>query len=317
MNDRDILLKLARVIIAVAWTDGEISNEEINCLKDLLFSMRRSGFDEVMQFSGQEWARLEMYIETPVDAAERERLVVDLQNALSSPQQKQTALLALQNIVDADGFISESEREVVKEIREAIESVEVGMLGGLQRLVGGAMQRRAAAVAGAPNREAYFDDFIKNKVFYSVSEKLRDDNRELDISESDLRKLSLVGGLMAKIAQMDREVTEAEFNRMVEVITKNWNLGIEEATFVAEIAVSAVDVTYDIFRMMRELATSTSEAERRRILVVLFAVGAADGDLSYEETEQIRLISRGLDLTHKDFIDAKLEVLGERRPGST
>lgn len=317
MNDRDILLKLARVIIAVAWTDGEISNEEINCLKDLLFSMRQSGFDDVMQFSGQEWARLEMYIETPVDAAERERLVVDLQNALSSPQQKQTALLALQNIVDADGFISESEREVVKEIREAIESVEVGMLGGLQRLVGGAMQRRAAAVAGAPNREAYFDDFIKNKVFYSVSEKLRDDNRELDISESDLRKLSLVGGLMAKIAQMDREVTEAEFNRMVEVITKNWNLGIEEATFVAEIAVSAVDVTYDIFRMMRELATSTSEAERRRILVVLFAVGAADGDLSYEETEQIRLISRGLDLTHKDFIDAKLEVLGERRPGST
>lgn len=317
MNDRDILLKLARVIIAVAWADGEISNEEINCLKDLLFSMRQSGFDEVMQFSGQEWARLEMYIETPVDAAERERLVVDLQNALSSPQQKQTALLALQNIVDADGFISESEREVVKEIREAIESVEVGMLGGLQRLVGGAMQRRAAAVAGAPNREAYFDDFIKNKVFYSVSEKLRDDNRELDISESDLRKLSLVGGLMAKIAQMDREVNEAEFNRMIEVITKNWNLGIEEATFVAEIAVSAVDVTYDIFRMMRELATSTSEAERRRILVVLFAVGAADGDLSYEETEQIRLISRGLDLTHKDFIDAKLEVLGERRPGST
>lgn len=316
MNDRDVLLKLARVIIAIAWADDEITNEEINCLKDLLFSMRQSGFDEVMQFNAEEWARLDMYIETPVDAAERERLVVDLQNTLSSPQQKQIALLALQNMVDADGFISESEREVVDEIREAIESVQVGMLGGLQRLVGGAMQRRAAAVADAPNREAYFDDFIKNKVFYSVSEKLRADGRELDISESDLRKLSLVGGLMAKIAQMDREVTEAEFNRMVEVITNNWNLGIEEATFVAEIAVSAVDVTYDIFRMMRELTTSTSEGERRRILVVLFAVGAADGDLSYEEIEEIRLIARGLNLTHKDFIDAKLEVLGERRPGS-
>jgi uncharacterized tellurite resistance protein B-like protein len=316
MSDRDVLLKLARVIIAVAWADGEISNEEINALKDLLFSMRQTGFDEVMQFNAQEWARMEMYIETPVDAAERERLVVDLQNALSSPQQKQTALLALQNIVDADGFISESEREVVDEIRQAIESVQVGMLGGLQQLVGGAMQRRTAAVADAPNREAYFDDFIKNKVFYSVSEKLRADGRELNIPESDLRKLSLVGGLMAKIAQMDREVTESEFNRMVEVITQNWHLGIEEATFVAEIAVSAVDVTYDTFRMMRELATSTSEAERRRVLVVLFAVGAADGDISFEETEEIRLIARGLDLTHKDFIDAKLEVLGERRPGS-
>lgn len=316
MNDRDVILKLAKVIIAVAWADGEISNEEINALKDLLFSMRQTGFDEVMQFSGQEWARLEMYIETPVDPAERERLVVNLQNALQSPQQKQAALLALQNMVDADGVITEGERELIVEIRDAIESVEVGMLGGLQRLVGGAMQRRTAAVANAPNREAYFDDFIKNKVYYSVSERLRADGQELNISESALRKLSLVGGLMAKIAQMDREVTDTEFNRMVEVITKNWNLGIEEATFVAEVAVSAVDVTYDTFRMMRELATSTSEAERRRVLVVLFAVGAADGDLTFEETEEIRLIARGLDLTHKDFIDAKLEVLGERRPGS-
>lgn len=317
MNDRDVLLKLARVIIAVAWADGEISNEEINCLKDLLFSMRRSGFDEVMQFSSQEWARLEMYIETPVDEAERARLVADLQNALTSSEQKQVALQALQNMVEADGDISESERDIVNQIREAIESVEVGMIGGLQRLVGSAMQRRANAVAGAPNREAYFDDFIKNKVYYSVSQRLRENGQEFNISEDDLRKLSLVGGLMAKIAQVDREVSEAEINRMIEVIAGNWNLSKEEATFVAEVAVSAVDVTYDTFRMMRELATSTTEEERRRVLVVLFAIGAADGDISFDETEEIRLIARGLDLTHKDFIDAKLEVLGEVRPGST
>jgi uncharacterized tellurite resistance protein B-like protein len=68
--------------------------------------------------------------------------------------------------------------------------------------------------------------------------------------------------------------------------------------------------------MMRELVTETSEEERRRVINALFAVGAADGDLSFEETEEIRLIARGLNLTHKDFIDAKLQVLGERRPGS-
>ena len=316
MSDRDILLKLARVIIAVAWVDGEITNDEINCLKDLLFSMRRSSFDEVMQFSAQEWARLDMYIESPVDADERVRLVADLQNALQSPQQKQLALQALQNMVEADGEISESEKGVVIEISEAIESSDVGMLGGLQRLLGGAMQRRAEAVANAPNREAYFDDFIKNKVYYSVSQRLRANGRELNISEAGLRKLSLVGGLMAKIAYVDREVTDTEFDWMVEAIVENWGLRPEEATFVAEVAVAAVDVTYDSFRMMRELVTETSEEERRRVINALFAVGAADGDLSFEETEEIRLIARGLNLTHKDFIDAKLQVLGERRPGS-
>ena len=170
MNERDLILKLARVIIAVAWADGEISNEEINCLKDLLFSLRKSGFDDVMQFNAQEWARLEMYIETPVGPEERQRLVVDLQNALSSPEQKQAALQALQNLAEADGEIFDDEKDVLLCIQEAIESVEVGAIGGLQKLLGGAMNRRAKAVAGAPNREAYFDDFIKNKVYYSVSQ---------------------------------------------------------------------------------------------------------------------------------------------------
>ena len=315
MSEREIILKLARVIIAVAWTDGEISNDEVNCLKDLLFSLRRSGFDAVLQFSAQEWARLDMYIETPVDETERARLVADLQNALRSPEEKQMALDALQRMAEADGVISESEKDAVADISVAIESVEMGFLGGLQRVVGGAMQRRADAVAGAPNREAYFDDFIQNKVYYSVSQRLRDNDRELNISDEDLRRLSLVGGLMAKIAQLDRQVTDAEFESMINIIQTNWKLGIEEATFVTEVAVSSIDVTYDTFRMMREIATGASIEERQRVLLTLFAVANSDGDMSFDEIEEIRMIARGLDLSHKDFIDAKLEVLGERRPG--
>jgi tellurite resistance protein len=315
MSEREIILKLARVIIAVAWSDGEMSNDEVNCLKDLLFTLRQSGFDDVLQISGQEWARLDMYIETPVDESERARLVADLQNALRSPEEKQFALDALQRMAEADGVISDSEKDAVAAISEAIESVEMGFLGGIQRVVGGAMQRRADAVAGAPNREAYFDDFIKNKVYYSVSQRLRDNDRELSISDEDLRRLSLVGGLMAKIAQLDRQVTEAEFESMINIIQNNWNLGLEEATFVTEVAVSSIDVTYDTFRMMREIATGASIKERQRVLLTLFAVANSDGDMSFDEIEEIRVIARGLDLSHKDFIDAKLKVLGERRPG--
>jgi uncharacterized tellurite resistance protein B-like protein len=315
MNERELILKLARVIIAIAWIDGEISNEEINCLKDLLFSLRKSGFDDVMQFNAQEWARLDMYIETPVGEEERERLVVDLQNSLRTPEDKQVALNALENMVGADGIVSDEERANLAEVRQAIESVEVGAIGGLQRLLGGAMQRRLKAVANAPNREVYFEDFVKNKVYYSVSRRLAAEDKRLDISDDDLRKLSLVGGLMAKIAYQDREVSDTEFQQMVVAIESNWNLSHEEATFVSEVAVNALDVTYDTFRMMRELTASTTFEERKEILYALFAVAAADGDISFDETEEIRIIARSLELTHGDFIDAKLRVLGEGRPG--
>ena len=311
MSDRDLILKLARVIIAVAWADGQISNEEINCLKDLLFRLRTSTFDESMQFSAQEWARLDMYIETPVGDEERARLVADLQNALRSPADKQLVKDALQNMIEADGEVSQEERELVAQVQADIESVGVG---GLQRLLGGAMKRRSDAVANAPNREAYFDDFIENKVYYAVAQRLHVEPTELGLTDDELRKLSLVGGLMAKIAQLDEQVTDAEFADMVAIFQDSWAVSHEAATFVVEVAVSAVDATYDTFRMMRELATGATEDERRQVVEVLFAISAADGDMSIDETEEIRVIARGLNLTHKDFIDAKLKVLGEERP---
>jgi uncharacterized tellurite resistance protein B-like protein len=96
---------------------------------------------------------------------------------------------------------------------------------------------------------------------------------------------------------------------MVGTFVKIWGVSEEAATFVVEVAISAVDVTYDTFRLMRELATSATEDERRHVVEILFAISAADGDMSIEEVEEIRVISRGLNLTHKDFIDAKLKIL--------
>lgn len=306
MSDKDLILRLARVLIAVAWADGEVSNEEINSLKDLLFQLRASAFDDTMQFSAQEWARLDMYIETPVGPEERARLVVDLQNALRSAADKRVVIQALRRLVEADGQVSPEEAALVAQIQADIEEVGVGTL---QRLLGGAMKRRQAAVANAPNREAYFDDFIRNKVFYAVGQRLQVDPANLDLSEEELRRLSLVGGLMAKIAHLDRQVTDDEFDNMVAILQDIWGVARPAAAFVVEVAVSAVDVTYDTFRMMRELATGASVAERRQVVELLFAISAADGEMSVDEIEEIRIIARGLNLTHKDFIQAKLKIL--------
>lgn len=311
MSDKQFVMTLAKVIIAAAWADGQISNEEINSLKDLIFHLRQSGFDDVNQLSAQEWARLEMYIETPVDEEERARLVVDLQNALQSEQQKEMARQTLRRVMEADGVVSDSEKEVLADIEKAIDSVGTGFFGDLERLIGGAVSKRSRAVASAPNRERYFDDFIKNKIFYSLTQRLQIDMSDLKIPEDDLRTLSLVGGLMAKVAYADREVTESEFEGMAQAIEDIWEVSAQLATFVAEVAVSAMDETYDTFRMMRELMESTGERERRKFLDVLFAVANADGQISYDETEEIRKIARGINLTHKDFIDSKLRILGE------
>ena len=305
MAKSNLILTLAKVIIAAAWADGTVSHDEINCLKDLLF--------RIPDLNAKEWASLEIYIDSPIGPDERERLLEELQLALRSRADKELALSALDDLIHADGEITQEEAEVVEQIKSAIQSAGVGILGGMGKLIAGPIQRRSQAMADAPNREVFLEDFIRNRVFYGVRRHLDESEIQLDLPEGDLWKLSLAGGLMARVAHVDREVNEGEFDAMLDSLQRNWELPKEAAAIVAEVAISAVGENLDYYRMAREFFSCTNEQERVRFLDVLFAVADGDGMVSHEEIEQIRFIARHLKLTHKQFIDAKLKIPRERR----
>ena len=312
MSERNLIFTLAKVIIAAAWADGQVSREEVNSLKDLLYQLPRAGWDGGLQMSGQEWARLEMYIDQPIDEGERARLIADLQNALRSPRDRQLVRQALDDMIGIDGEITPAEQAVVDEVKRAIDDVNLNLFVQLGRMVGGAMARRTA-VADAPNRERFFADFVKNKVFYAVSHRLHVEQSELDISEADLRKLSLAGGLMAKVAHVDEAVSEAEFAAMVQALQTHWQVAEATAVFITEVAVSEVAKTLDHHRTVRQFASHTTPQERQHFLDVLFAVAAADGVAAYDEIEEIRAIARTLNLTREAFIEAKLKFPRDQR----
>jgi uncharacterized tellurite resistance protein B-like protein len=303
-DNRERMLSLAKVLIAAAWADGEITMDEKNCLKDIIFHLSDTG----VQLSAQEWEMLEMYIEAPVETAERARLVADLQDAIRTPAERDYVLGALQQMALADGLSGEDEQQVISEISRAVQEADTGLLDGLSRLLGRTMSRRSAAVANAPNREAYFNDYLRNKVYYETNRILQDEGRSLDLTDDEMRKLGLAGGLMARIAQVDEVVSDTEFEAMADIIASTWQLDREAAVFVANVAVSSLDFSYDYHRMTREFASSTTLDERQRFLVALFLVAGAEDGASFDETEEIRMVARGINVSHQDFINAKLRA---------
>ena len=305
MSDANFYLTLGKVIIAAAWADGEVAHDEVNCLKDLLF--RLPGL------TGREWAMLEMYIEAPVGPAERERLVEQLQNELMSSSDKSIALQSLDDLMLADGVINEDEKVIVNEIKIQIESANAGVFSQLGRVVKNSIQRREAALSDAPNREEHFEDFIKNKVYYEVQRRLELDQASFDTDEDRLRKLSLAGGLMARVAHVDLEVTDDEYKAIVSSLINEWGITTEEAVFVTEVAVSEIGPDMDYYRLAREFFTSTDREERAKFLNLLFLIANADGFVSNEETEEIRAIANSLRLTHRQFIDAKKTIPKDQR----
>ena len=302
MANEDLILTLAKVLIAAAWADGKLTHDEVNSMKDLLFRLP--------QLSARQWATLQMYIELPVGEAERARLVEDLRFDIRSPEDRALALDMLTEMMQADGQPTEAEEQAVAQIRAAIESVDVGLLSRLVKSVAG---RRTEAVASAPNREDYFEDYVRNKVYYGVQRRLDLGEAELDLADDVLRTLSLAGGIMAQVAHVNPDITEGEVAAMVEALQTHWHLPCQQAAFVAEVAVSETAGLLDRYRLARQFADVCDYQERTAFLDVLFAVAAADGLASYDEIEEIRAIALALKVSHQDFIEAKLKIPEEQR----
>ncbi|NJN84100.1 MAG: hypothetical protein HC802_18715 [Caldilineaceae bacterium] len=278
MATNTLIITLSKVLIAAAWADDELDIEEVNIMKDLLSRLPRASTGAGMSFTAVEWAEIEMYLEAPVGDAERTRLIDDLLDNLKTSDDTALVMQALDDLVQADGVVSDEDKAVIGEIRAAIGQLDIGdqgFFGHLSRLLTGPRERRRTALADAPNREKYFDDYIHNKVYYGVRRRLDlGEGVELAIDDRRLRLLSAAGGLMARVANVDLNATEEEFAAMTDALEEIWELSQEEAVFVVEVAISEVGPDLDLLRLVREIYSSIQPQQMDRLLDLLFAVAA-------------------------------------------
>lgn len=298
---KETTLALAKVLIAAAWADGELTHDEINSLKDLLFNLP--------DMTADDYASLEIYLDSPISEEESARLVENLREALANPKERSFAISTLEKMILADGKETNTERAFLDEVSTELETGGFGFIKPLSGMLHGAMNRRSGTVAKSPNRESQTDDFLKNKIYYNLNRKIAEGDADFSsIPEDKLRKLSLASGLMARVTYVDDTVAAGERENIQQALQDNWGLTQSEAGFVTEVALSEFAKGMDNYRLSRQFFESTTEDERVKFLDVLFAVAASDGEISYDETEEIRRIAKALLLSHDQFIHAKLKA---------
>ena len=127
MLNKEFVMDLAKLVIGAAWADGQLQNEEIDSLKDLLFNL-----DEV---TGKDWANLEIYMDSPVEPQEREELLRRVLLQIKSEQDRDFVILTLENLFQADGIISDEEKAILQKIKEQTSSVDIGILAKLSKII--------------------------------------------------------------------------------------------------------------------------------------------------------------------------------------
>ncbi len=307
MAERRFILDVAKLVIAAAWADGALTNEEVNALKDLLF--------QIPDVSGEEWLVLELYMASPVSREERERLARDVAGSIRSKEDKQLVVATMTQLIEADGAVDRDEQEALEAVKQDVESAPTGLLAHLGQGLRAAMKRRTGRAAAGPNREERLDDFIKNRVYYQLVNELNQTGQSLKLPDEEVRKICLGAGLMAHVSWIDSGFSAREEQAMTRALVQDWKLSEETARLVVGISRSNLMKGLDVVRLTRNFFELTDFEERRAFVRCLFDLANACGKTSFDEINAIRTVAKGLKLSHQEFIDAKLTIPRPDRGG--
>lgn len=286
---------LIRLFIALAWADGEISNDEMNFLKDFFFKL---------DISGEDWARIEMYLEEPVLAEEAESLIQDFVQRLSGASEREEVVAFLEKLVSADGVVKAEEKVFLERCTEIFR--ETGPASSLIARIRGLFQDAVMKPAAASKREEELEDFLNNRVLFNVRRKLEREKLTIEADEKALAYASLFGGLLAHVATAHEGISAAEVAVLKRQLKDTAGFDDEAIALIVSVIEASAVRGLDHFRMVRTFYTLSDKAQRQQLVDCLFDIAGADDDLAHVEIEAARDIAYGLKFSHKDFIDAKL-----------
>ncbi len=290
------------MLIALAWADGEISNEELNFLKDFLFK-----FD----LTGEEWAKIEMYMEDPIPPEEAEALVKDFVLHLGGGQERKEVISALEGIMSADGETRPEEQAFLKRCTAIFK--ESGPASALMGRIGGLFRETVFKPGATSQRKEELHDFLNNRILFKVRRKLEREKLSLEGDPGKLAYASLFAGLLSHIASIDDGTSEVELTVLKRQLKEVAGFDQEGVELILSVVRDSAAKGLDRFRLTREFYEKSNVEQRRQLLDCLFDMAGADDDLAHTEVEEVRAIAYGLKFSHKDFIDAKVRHLEAAR----
>jgi len=151
---------------------------------------------------------------------------------------------------------------------------------------------------------AGFLDEFRQKVFSSVWKEAPAETKGID------DKIAL-GVLLWVVAEADEKFLPEEEEKIKETILSYCKIPQEDLPYIMSSIREAARQRIDLYRFTDEIGEDLSYEVKISILESLFRVACSDKDLDNNELEVIRKISGLLQLTHSDFINAKIKVKKE------
>lgn len=292
-------IEFLKVLACMAWADEELARSEINLIGRLMHDF---------QLSGDERLQVEMYLDEKVDAEEARRVTQRFLARVRRPAHRRQLVTTIENLLDSDEHRAPEEQAWLQELHDSIaESSGSFLLDGLRSV----LRIGSAEVAGSESgRESYLHDFIHNRVLFKLRHRVGAEILEGETKPDKLKELTLCAAFLARVGYVDENFLPQERQFIEKLLGEVWGLSPSLAEAVCGVAMETANGNVDLFRLLQETKATLSRNRRKTLLEALFALALAEEKMTGQEIEEIRKIAYGLELTHREFINAKLKALG-------
>ena len=116
--------------------------------------------------------------------------------------------------------------------------------------------------------------------------------------------------LLLDIAHSDDHFSKEEEEHIVEILVQDFNLSDEYAAELMELAHRERKESVDLWQFTNVIDNNYSREEKEKVVETFWKVVYADKHLDAFEDHLIHRLSKLLNLSHKQLIDAKKKVMG-------
>jgi len=273
-------MALGELLIAVAWSDGVLEPAERDRLADLLF--------RIPEMTPEGWQRLREQAEQPVGDEERAQRLVAVRSLAEATGSEDWVVRFLEELSAEDGPFGEADRALAGELADELRAPREGFFDRLAQSIRKSLRVVAGPVSG---QDTQAPAALRGR-----------------LDEDDLHRLRTMGGLLARVVQAKGHADRRELNRIREILSQHGDLDEAESDWVLELVVEEADAALDAYALCRDFFEHSDEAQRIRLLDLLFEVAYADGEANDYEVQEIRKIRSGLLLSQRHFSDAKVRA---------
>lgn len=287
-------LAFLKALIAAAWADGELGNQEIRTLSYYL---------QRFQITDAEYQELQPVLESPVrtDAA---RALLEQQLAmLNTPEDRRTLMAAVEDLLVVDDQLNPEEGAFLQSLRELTKHVPTAQLfvSRLKALWSSTPGKRGAQPSASIDRflQKRLLEYFRSRI--AVARARAGLSVSDSVSDPDLYRVVIWAGLLSHVAIADRSLCPAEQDQLLDLLSAGGEVPRPDLEVIASAFSDGSLEGVDLPVLVREL-TQTATAEDAAVLLDgLFLVAAADGAVHDRELKVIREIAQSAGFSERAF----------------